>query len=130
MLRKNKTRIKTYLKRGDYIQVVSGAESGSRDSKLAEKRESGSRGKIKSINYETGRVIVEGLNMRKKAMRPDPNKNRPGGIIEIEGSIHISNLMLVCAKDDKPVRVGIKVQKNGKKVRYCMHCQSHIGEEY
>ena len=130
MLRKKKIRIKTYLKRGDFVQIIAGAEGGARDSKVAQTRDAGRRGKIKSINYETGRVVIEGLNMRKKAMRPDPNRNRPGGIIEVEGSIHISNIMLVCAKDDKPVRVGIKIQPNGKKVRYCKHCQSHIGEEY
>ena len=130
MLKKKNERIKTRLRKGDLVQVVCGAESGARDPRKADRNDLGGRGRIKSIDRRTGRVVVEGLNMRKKAVRPDPNKNRPGGIIDVEGSIHISNVMLVCPKCDMPVRVGVKVLGNGKKARVCKKCGSKIGEEY
>ncbi|MDZ7814937.1 MAG: 50S ribosomal protein L24 [Planctomycetota bacterium] len=130
MKKKSRTKIKTYLRRGDNVQVICGTESGPRDPKLSEGGATGKRGSIKDIDYYSGRAIVEGVNMRKKAVRPDPNRNRPGGIIETEGSIHISNLMLVCPKDDRPVRIGVRKLDTGKKVRYCRECDTNIGEEY
>ncbi|MFA4986492.1 MAG: 50S ribosomal protein L24 [Candidatus Brocadiia bacterium] len=130
MLRKDKTRIKTSLRKGDLVQVVSGAESGVKDPKGKAASDVGKRGRIREINYLTGRIIVEGINMHKKAVRPNPQKNQQGGIITVEGSIHISNVMLVCPKDERPVRIGVKALKSGKKIRTCRICGGNIGEEY
>ncbi|GAB4159542.1 MAG: 50S ribosomal protein L24 [Planctomycetota bacterium] len=130
MLRKSKTPIKIRLRRGDFVQIITGSESGVRDPKGADSSDVGRRGKIKSINRLAGTVVVEGLNKRKKAVRPDPNRNRPGGIIDIEAPLHVSNVMLVCPKCDKPVRFGVKITKNNKKVRVCKGCGSNLGEEY
>ena len=60
------------------------------------------------------RVLVEGINLAKKHMRPN-QENQQGGIIEKELSINISNVMLL--KNGKPVKVGFKVLKDGKKIR-------------
>jgi large subunit ribosomal protein L24 len=65
---------------------------------------------------EKGRVVVERINMVKKHQRPT-QKVRQGGIIEREGAIHLSNVMLVDPNSDKPTRVGMKALSDGKKVR-------------
>ncbi len=64
------------------------------------------------------RVLVEGLNMMKKHVKPDPNKNIQGGIVEKEAPIHISNVALYNAATGKGEKVGIKVLEDGRKVRY------------
>jgi large subunit ribosomal protein L24 len=130
MFKKSKERISTYLRKGDNVQVITGAASGVRDPKGQDAADVGKRGRIKIINRTTGRIVVEGINMHKKAVRPNPQKNKPGGIIEVEGSLHISNVMLVCQKEDKPVRAGIKTLTSGKKIRVCKSCGANIGEEY
>jgi len=93
--------IETKLKKDDQVMVISG-------------REKGKTGRILQIDKERGRVIVEGLNMKKKTMKPR-NEQDKGGITEIEGSIHISNVMLVTKKGEK-TRAGYSVVE-GKKVR-------------
>ncbi len=130
MLKKSTERIKTRLKKGDTVQVVCGTDSGLYNPKGAKPEDVGRRGRLRSINYYTGRVVVEGVNMHKKAVRPDPNKNRPGGIIDIEGSLHISNVMIVCPKCDVPCRVSVKKLANNKRIRFCRKCKANIGEEY
>ena len=64
------------------------------------------------------RLLVEGLNMVKKHVRPNPNKNIEGGIINKEASIHISNVAIYNAQTQKADRVGIRVEKDGTKVRF------------
>jgi large subunit ribosomal protein L24 len=86
---------KIKLKKDDEVIVI----AGSREDK-------GKKGKILSIDKRRDRIYVSGINKRKKFMRPT-QENPQGGIIEIEGSIHISNVMLFDSKKKKGVRVGI-----------------------
>src|SRR5262245_15721348 len=79
-------------------------------------KERGKRGKVLRVIPEKGRVIVERINMVKKHQRPT-QKLRQGGIIEREGSLHISNVMLLDPRNDKPTRVGVRALSDGKKVR-------------
>jgi large subunit ribosomal protein L24 len=65
---------------------------------------------------EKGRVVVERINMIKKHQRPT-QKLRQGGIIEREGALHLSNVMLVDPTSDRPTRVGMRALGDGKKVR-------------
>ena len=74
----------------------------------------GKSGRVLQILKEKNRVLVEGINLAKKHMRPN-QENQQGGIIEKELSINISNVMLL--KKGKPVKVGFKVLKDGKKIR-------------
>ena len=74
----------------------------------------GKSGRVLQILKEKNRVLVEGINLAKKHMRPN-QENQQGGIIEKELSINISNVMLL--KNGKPVKVGFKVLKDGKKIR-------------
>jgi large subunit ribosomal protein L24 len=92
-----------HVRKGDTVVVVAGKERGK-------------KGKVLRVIPEKGRVVVERLNMIKKHQRPT-QKVRQGGIIEREGSIHLSNVMLVDPGSDKPTRVGMKALSDGKKVR-------------
>ncbi|HEV3345680.1 MAG TPA: 50S ribosomal protein L24 [Methylomirabilota bacterium] len=92
-----------HVRKGDTVVVVAGKERGK-------------KGKVLRVIPEKGRVVVERLNLIKKHQRPT-QKVRQGGIIEREGSIHLSNVMLVDPSSDKPTRVGMKALADGKKVR-------------
>jgi large subunit ribosomal protein L24 len=92
-----------HVRKGDTVMVVAGKERGK-------------KGKVLRVIPEKGRVVVERLNMIKKHQKPT-QKIRQGGIIEREGSIHLSNVMLVDPNSDKPTRVGMKALSDGKKVR-------------
>ncbi len=99
---------KLHIKKDDIVQVTVGKEKGK-------------KGKVLALFPERGRVTVEKLNMLKKHMKPS-NENKQGGILEREGSIHISNLLLVCDKCGKGVRTKQKKLEDGKRVRLCVKC--------
>lgn len=80
-------------------------------------KDKGRSGKIVKI-LPKNRVLVEGVNMVKKHVRPDPNKGEQGGILEKEAGIHISNVAIFNPLTKKGDRVGIKQLEDGKKVRY------------
>ncbi len=76
-------------------------------------RDRGKTGKVVRVFPEKGRVIVERLNMVKRHSKPS-GPQKPGGIIEKEAPLHISNVMLVCPRTNKPTRVGRKVMQDSK----------------
>lgn len=80
-------------------------------------RSKGKQGKVLRILGDE-RVIVEDVNMVKRHTRPNPTANKPGGIIEQEASMHISNVMLYNPVTEKGDRVGFKILEDGRKVRY------------
>ena len=92
-----------HVRKGDTVMVVAGKERGK-------------KGKVLRVIPEKGRVVVERLNLIKKHQKPT-QKVRQGGIIEREGSIHLSNVMLIDPNSDKPTRIGMKALSDGKKVR-------------
>jgi len=94
------------LKKEDTVQVIAGKDKGK-------------RGRILKIHRDKDRVVVEGINIVKKAMKKRKQQDR-GGIAEIEAAIHSSNLMIVCKKCG-PTRIGYKMDGN-KKVRFCKKC--------
>ena len=96
--------VKLHMKKGDMVYVNAG------DSK-------GQQGKVLKVDVAKQRAIVEGVNICKKATKPNA-KNPQGGIVEQEAPIHISNLQVVDAKTGKPTKVGRKVNAEGKIVRY------------
>ena len=77
----------------------------------------GQEGKILEVVRETERAIVEGVNMVSKHTKPNA-KSPQGGIIKQEATIHVSNLMLKDPKTGKPTRIGRRLDKNDKLVRY------------
>lgn len=100
------------MKQGDTVAVIAGKERGK-------------RGKVLQVLPAQGRLIVEKLNMIKRHQRPT-QKLRQGGIIEREGSIALSDVMVVCAKCDRPARIGVRLLADGRKVRVCKRCGEMI----
>jgi large subunit ribosomal protein L24 len=92
--------------------------------KIVAGKDAGKVGRVTRTEPKRRFVYVEGLNLVKRHQKPQPVQNTQrksqaaGGIIEKEGPIHVSNVMLVDAKDNKPTRVGIRVGKGGRRERY------------
>jgi large subunit ribosomal protein L24 len=94
------------IRSGDSVQVMSGKDAGK-------------RGKVLRVEPSRNRLYVEGLNMVKRHQRPRSLKDtqrggQVGGVIEKEGPIHISNVMILDPKDDRPTRVGIERGEGGR----------------
>ena len=84
-------------------------------------RERGKRGKVARVLPGEGRLVIEGVNLVKRHTRPR-TMGQPGGIIEKEASLNLSNVMLVCSRCDHPARVGFRLLDDGTKVRTCKRC--------
>jgi len=93
----------SHVRKGDTVVVVAGKDRGK-------------RGRVLRVIPDKSRVVVERINMVKKHQRPT-QKLRQGGIIEREGPIHLSNVMLVDPTGDKPTRIGMRALSDGRKVR-------------
>jgi large subunit ribosomal protein L24 len=98
------------IRTGDQVEVISGKDKGK-------------QGQVLRTDPQKQVVFVENTNMVKRHQRamPSPSGQGPGkegGIIEMEGAIHVSNVMLLDPTDNKPTRVGIRVSDDGKRQRY------------
>ena len=80
-------------------------------------KDRGKKGRVLSVVPGKNRVVVEGVNLIKRHTRPNPQKNIKGGIVEREGSIHVSNVQPVDPETGKATRVGRKVLEDGRRVR-------------
>ena len=96
--------MKLHIKKGDTVYVHAGENKGK-------------TGKVLRVDVADKRAVVEGVNLCKKATKPNA-QNPQGGIVEQEAPIHISNLQVVDPKSGKPTKVGRKTDANGKLVRY------------
>ncbi len=97
------------IRKGDTVRVISG-------------RDKGKTGRVLSVEREDRRLFVEHANMIKRHTRPNPAKNIKGGIVEREGPMAISNVMLVCPGCNKPTRIGHQALADGTRVRVCRRC--------
>ncbi|KAB2808124.1 50S ribosomal protein L24 [Phaeocystidibacter luteus] len=95
---------KFHIKKGDNVQVIAGNSKGQ-------------TGRVIRMIPKQNRAVVEGVNMVSKHQKPSAS-NPQGGIVQMEAPIHISNLLLVDPKENKPTRIGRKHDENGKLVRY------------
>jgi len=91
------------FKKGDTVIVMAG-------------RDKGKRGEILRVVHSESRVFVQGVNVVKRHTRP--TQTSPGGIVEKEAPIHVSNLAHVYPKTDQPTRIGFKFMEDKTKVRY------------
>ena len=90
-------------------------------------KDKGKTGKVLRVDRKHGRVFVEGLNMIKRHQRPLPGRpNMQVGVIEREGPIHVSNVAIVDPKDNKPTRVGIRRDDNGRRMRVTKRSGSEL----
>jgi large subunit ribosomal protein L24 len=94
------------LKKEDNVEIISGKDKGK-------------RGRILKILRDKDRVVVEGVNIVKKAKKRRNQQDR-GGIVEIEAALHSSNVQIVCKKCG-PTRIGYKLENDGK-IRICRKC--------
>ena len=100
------------IRREDTVQVMSG-------------RDRGRRGDVRRVDRTSERLIVTGVNIVKKHRRAQ-GVNEPSNILEIEASIHVSNVRLVCRSCDAAVRIGFRLLEDGRKVRFCKSCDEAI----
>ncbi|RLD18180.1 MAG: 50S ribosomal protein L24 [Caldiserica bacterium] len=101
------------IKKKDKVVVIAGKDKG----KI---------GEVLKVIPKRNRVIVSKVNIVKRHRRPTANE--PGGIIEKEAPIHISNVMILCPHCDKKTRVGFKIIEGSRKVRFCKKCGEIIDE--
>lgn len=106
-------RNRLHVRKNDQVEVLTG-------------RDRGKRGKVLRVIPDRGRAVVERVNMIKRHTRPNPQQNIKGGVVEREGSLDLSNLMVVCPECDKKTRVRHKVLADGRKVRTCAACEGVI----
>jgi large subunit ribosomal protein L24 len=111
---------KIRIRKGDSVQVIAGKDSGK-------------RGTVVRVIPDKRRVVVEKVNMIKRHTKPRPAPRNstsqqviPGGVIEKEAALHISNVQLVCPACGKPARVGYRFTDDGTKVRVCRNCGKDI----
>ncbi len=97
------------LRKGDQVKVVAG-------------RDKGKHGQVLWVNQKKRTCTVEHVNLLKRHTRPNPAKQIKGGIVEREGPIHISNLMVVCPSCGKTTRVRHQFLDDGSKLRACHRC--------
>ena len=99
---------KLHIKTGDTVMVISGNSKGS-------------KGKVVAVDPNEEKVIIEGVNLVKKHVKPR-RQGQAGGIVDAEGAIRACKVNVYCPKCEKGVRVKIKTLENGDKVRACAKC--------
>jgi len=100
-----------HVRKNDLVMVTTGKDKGK-------------TGKVLRISTKKDRLIVEKVNMVKRHVKP--SQKTKGGIMEKESLIHISNVMIYCEKCSQPVRVGSRLQEDGKKARFCKKCKEAV----
>jgi len=104
--------MKMKIKKGDQVKILSGSDKGR-------------TGIINKVFPKKNQVVVEGINVVKKHVKPAGNKE--GGIVEKNAPVNIAKVMLICPECGKPTKVGFQLDKKNKKYRICRKCQSLIG---
>jgi large subunit ribosomal protein L24 len=115
------------IHKGDKVMVISGDDRGSQGEVHRVVRARWGKGrKAGERKVEGDRVVVAGVNLIKKHQRSTGNVNTQFGIIEREAPIHVSNVMLICPKCNKPTRVGHTMHVDGSRARACKQCGQEI----
>lgn len=90
-------------------------------------KDRGKSGEVTRVLTKTSEVVVSGINIAKKAVKPS-KKNAQGGIVEVTKPMPVSNVALVCSACGKPTKIGYSTAKDGKKIRICKKCLAKVGE--
>ena len=100
------------IRKNDTVLVISGKDKGN-------------KGKVRFANPKEEKLIIEGINFIKRHARAT-GQARQAGVIEMEAPIHVSRVMYLCDKCNKPARIGFRFLEDGKKVRFCKVCQEVV----
>ena len=100
------------IRRDDNVLVIAG-------------REKGKKGKVLQVRLDSDRLIIQGVNFMKKALRPSRDFPQ-GGVQQVEGSLHISNVKLICPRCNNPTRAHRIKRADGKRVRVCKKCKEEL----
>lgn len=104
--------MRSKIKKGDKVQVISGKDKGK-------------SGKVLKVLSSNNRVVVEGINIVKKHFKKR-SESEPGGIKDIPLSVHISNVALVCSSCGKGVKVAVQVLEDKSRIRLCRRCKQSL----
>ena len=99
---------KVHVKTGDTVMVISGDDKGK-------------KGKVMAVSPKEGKVIVEGVNIVSKHVKPR-RMGEAGGILKAEGAMYASKVQIICPRCKKPTRIGHKLNEDGTKSRTCAKC--------
>ena len=104
------------IKAGDTVEVIQGDERGM-------------RGTVRDVYPRKNQIVIEGVNFIVKHQRPIPagRQQTPGGRIQLEAPIDVSNVMLVCPSCQERTRVAYTSAEGGQKTRLCKKCKAEIG---
>jgi large subunit ribosomal protein L24 len=91
-------------------------------------KDKGKTGEVTRVISKKDEVVVAGINIAKKAVKPS-KKNAAGGIMEVTRPVPVSNVVLFCPKCGKPARIGYLISKDGKKSRICKKCKAVVKEQ-
>lgn len=100
------------IRKGDTVQIISGKDKGK-------------RGRVLKVFPKRNKLIIEGLNLLYKHVRPKREREK-GQRIQIPAPLYISKVMLVCPKCSKPTRISYKILTDGRKMRWCKKCAEII----
>ena len=107
------SRLQTPVRKNDNVVVVAGKDRGK-------------RGRVLRVLPSRNRLVIEGINLVKRHTRPNPQQNIKGGIVEREGSLHASNVQIVCPECGVATRIGHQLLGDGRKVRICRKCDGAV----
>ncbi len=111
---------KMHVKKGDTVCLMTGKFKD----KYADDKGTRKTGKVLEVSPKEGKVIIEGINMVQKHVKPR-KMGEQGGIIQAEAPVYACKVAIYCAKCKKPVRTGVKIE-DGKKIRVCKKCGEEI----
>lgn len=100
------------IRRNDVVYILAGKDKGK-------------KGKVLKVFPAESHVIVEGINFIKRHQRKT-REDQPGGIVQMEAPIHISNIAVFCSKCQRPTRVGFTTLADGTKSRFCKRCEELV----
>lgn len=100
------------LRKSDTVKIIAGKDRGK-------------QGKIEKVFPKLGKVLIPGINIYKKHVKPR-GEGKPGGIIDLVKPLPATNVALLCPKCGKPTRIGFQIDKSGEKHRICRKCKEII----
>lgn len=100
------------IRKGDQVKIISGNDKGKQS-------------KVLAVLPKSGKIVVDGVNIRKKHVRPK-QQGKKGELVRIPASFPVSRAMLVCSKCGEAARVGYKINDSGRKARVCKKCGGEI----